>query len=104
MTMEHPITGRTRIHASFRATLQRSPSKGGWTYVSDGGFRPVLQDPQTRKGEGDAATTCPTTATFMALGDGTQKLPLKASLWKQISKEAGDEVSRRHSRSSSPET
>jgi Domain of unknown function (DUF1905) len=53
------------LHAAFTATLQKSPAKGGWTYV-------VWPE--------------------AAMCFGTHKLPVKADVRKVIGKQAGDEV------------
>jgi hypothetical protein len=80
-----------KLNKRFTATLQKSHSKGAWTYIVWDESVKFFRTRGLVKVRG-TINGHPFRSSFMAMGDGRHMLPVKADVRKAIGKEAGDTV------------
>jgi hypothetical protein len=80
-----------KLPKCFTAKLEKSPNKGGWTYVVWSHSAEFFGTHGLVRINGKIDGH-PFRASFMAMGDGKHMLPVKSEIRRAIGKDVGDSV------------
>ena len=80
-----------KLHKKFSAKLQKSPNRGGWTYVVWPGSVEFFGTRGLVRVKGKIEGH-PFQSSFMAMGNGNHMLPVRADIRQATGKDVGDTV------------